>query len=248
MNIKSLFMKITPLPLTLGPRLPAADRSWMTRSKPYKTLRWGWAALLAAALPQASATLILDPGNVTLTGGLATPQTFTLYVDNTSPTPVAVGALDFFIQLGNGQGTSPAITGIDLEHGTVFDGHSSGQTGDPSNSPQLLFFESVKSVGTTLVLQPALNKLATISIVTTGMSQGQLPLLLSVPGVGETAYLSDTASPFPLAMDILSGTLKVVSADPVPDGGSTAALLLAPLLILGCQRCRQTTTRTLVMN
>jgi hypothetical protein len=165
----------------------------------------------------ALAQLTLSVGTPTVVGNSATPQSINLVVNN-GGSPVTVGALDFYIQLGDGAGASPSISSVDLITATGFALNNSGQSSDPNNSAQLQYFGVLKASGAPgsgAVLSSGANTIATVSFVTTGISSGSFPLSVSVAGIGDTTYYTDALIPSALGITINNGTLYI-SAVPEP--------------------------------
>jgi hypothetical protein len=137
---------------------------------------------------------------------------------------LAVGALDLFVQLGDGLGATPRISGVDLIAGTIFQPAHGGQFAFAENGDQLAYHAVTKAAGgggPAIPNGPSL--LATLWIVPAGAAEGvSLSLLLGGTGWGDTAFQSDAASPEPIAIGILNGTLTLV---PEPHGPAAAAAL-----------------------
>ena len=181
----------------------------------------------------AQAALSIDVGLQSVTADTAAPQAIEIYVNNDGG-PTSVGAMDFYIRLGEGTGTAPYISSVDLLSGTIFESDNSGQSADPGNGPQLQFHEVLKASGAGPVLPTGSSLIGTVSFVTAGITSGTYDLLLSVPGVGDTDFYSDAASPSPLGTIVFNGSLDVVT--PIPEASTVFAAVLA-LLVAGLHLC-----------
>ena len=184
----------------------------------------------------AMGALSVDVGTYTLTGDSATPQTIYLSVNN-SGSPITVGALNFYIQLGDGTGTTPYISSVDLLTGTIFASNNSGQSADSGNLPQNQFYGVLKAsgpVGSGPVIPTGLSQLATISFVTTGTPSGTFSL-----SFGSTDYFTDTTSPVGVGLSFTPGELDLAA---VPEPVNVALPIFGGLVALatGCSRwCRR---------
>src|SRR3954453_18955692 len=89
----------------------------------------GWCAL-AALLGTAAgvrATPIVDVGTHNLLGNAA-GQIITLSISDSSPGISRIAGEDFVVQIGNGNGTAPKITSVDIVTGTIFGSNNPGQS------------------------------------------------------------------------------------------------------------------------
>jgi hypothetical protein len=190
----------------------------------------GLLAVLALAFltPRvAMGSVQVDVGTQTVIGNDATPQTIYLFVNN-SGSPVTVGSLDFYIELGSGAGTTPS--------------NNSGQSADPGNESQLQFYSALKASGPSgsgPVIPTGSSQLAAISFVTAGTASGSFALSLS-PTVGTTDYFTDTSSPTGVGLSIVNGTLDVVAV-PEPSNALAAVFMV---LFAGFQTLQLRRTRT----
>jgi hypothetical protein len=173
------------------------------------------------------ALLNVDVGAHSLIADSATPQTIFLSVNNSSGSPITVGALNFFIQLGNGAGTTPFISSVDLLTGTIFS--SGSQAGDSGNGPQSQFYAVLKAGGSGPVIPTGSSQLATISFVTVGTTSGSFSLSLSSSG-GSTDYFTDTTSPTGIGLSFTPGSLDLVA---VPEPVNVALPVFGGLVALG---------------
>lgn len=185
------------------------------------------ALALAFLTPRvAMGSVQVDVGTQTVIGDDATPQTIYLFVNN-SGAPITVGSLDFYIQLGDGTGTTPSISSVDLLTGTIFSAGS--QNGDINNGPQLQFYGVTKASGPGPAIPSGQSQLAAISFVTTGTASGSFSLSLSTSGGGNTDYFTDTSSPTGIGLSLVNGTLDVVA---VPEPVNMALSLFGGLAVL----------------
>ena len=200
------------------------------------------ALALAFLTPRvAMGSVQVDVGTQTVIGNDATPQTIYLFVNN-SGSPVTVGSLDFYIELGSGAGTTPSISSVDLLTGTIFASNNSGQSADPGNESQLQFYSALKASGPSgsgPVIPTGSSQLAAISFVTAGTASGSFALSLS-PTVGTTDYFTDTSSPTGVGLSIVNGTLDVVAV-PEPSNALAAVFMV---LFAGFQTLQLRRTRT----
>ena len=185
-------------------------------------LAWLLAALAFAFLTPrvAMGALEVDVGTHTLIGNDATPQTIYLSIYN-SGSPITVGALDFYIQLGDGTGSTPYISSVDLVSGTIFQGNNLGQSGQGIGS-QLVYYGVAKASGTPgsgPQIPTGQSQLAAISFVTAGTASGSFSLSLN-PSAGTTEYFTDSSSPAGIGLSFMAGTLDVVA---VPEPSNTVA-------------------------
>jgi hypothetical protein len=144
-------------------------------------------------------------------GDSQNPQDIYLNVYN-SGSQIAVGSLNFVIQLGDGTGTTPSISNVDLKTGTIF---SSGLQGaQPGTGEQIGFYGVVTSPA--VDIPQGWSRLATISFVTAGTASGRFDLSLSAlddqgQRVG-TDYFTEQYTPVGLTFS--PGYLNVT---PVPE-------------------------------
>jgi hypothetical protein len=100
----------------------------------------------------------------------------------------AVSGIDFFVQVGDGgaavggDDTGPRITQVDLVSGTIFAGNHTGIFHDPA--PLIWGATTTTSSGSV----SANGVLATLTIDTTGMFEGQFDFVLNPPSTGPTAF------------------------------------------------------------
>ncbi len=116
--------------------------------------------------------LDVDVGTQTLIGNDSTPQAVSFYVNNTSGSPITVGGLDFFIELGTGSGTTPSISSVDLLTDTIFANNNEGQHADSGNGVQLQYYSVVYASAPAPEIPTGSSLLATVSFVTAGTASG----------------------------------------------------------------------------
>ena len=182
-------------------------------------------------LPPLAATLLA--GVATL--GLSAPAWGQLQVDigehhvfgNTANQQVelfvtggaAVSAFDLQLQLGDGTGTTPAITDVDLETGTIFANNNTGQS-QAQSTEQQQFWSIVTQTGSV----PANARLATITFSTVNVSEGTFDLTMTDVAGEDSAFFvtldttgdghPDTVEPVPA--NFIDGLLVVSGSPPPP--------------------------------
>jgi hypothetical protein len=134
----------------------------------------------------------------------------------------AVSGIDFFVQVGDGgttvggDDTGPRITQVDLTIGTIFAGNNTGVFLDPA--PLIWGATTTTQSGSV----SASGVLATLTIDTTGMFDGQFDLILNPASTGPTAF----ADPG-ITTSLIHGSLSIgdlpVSGDYNQDGTVDAA-------------------------
>ena len=180
------------------------------------TLAAGLAALalaLAAATP-ARAQLQIDIGEHHVFGNAGNQQ-IEIFISGGA----SVSAFDLNFQLGDGDGASPAITGVDLQSGTIFANNNTGQTQAQSNAQQQ-FWTIVTQAGSV----PANGRLATITFNTANVSEGTFDLTMTDVAGHDSAFFvtldttgdgqPDTIEP--VAANFIDGVLSVSGSPPPP--------------------------------
>ena len=184
--------------------------------------------------------LVIDAGTHALDGGSASLQTVELWVNNTEASPIAVGSLDFYVQLGNGSGSAPAIANVNLVTGTIFAADNLGQSAFSGNTAQLQYHAVLENStpATHPEIPVGLSKLATLSLDTWGYASGLIELKLMGTDWGDTGYLDPSVSPLAVTTTINNGWLNIT---PVPEPNTTAVvggLLLGTGLMIRRLRTR----------
>ena len=122
-------------------------------------------------------------------------QAIEFFIDNQGASPVSVGALDLVVEIGGGGPVIPfpsvsLSAPVDLVSGTIFQNNNLGNFADGANAPRLqLWSTEYKGAGDPTpppVLQPGLNKIATITFDTTGLNSGSWQLLFSGTTIGDS--------------------------------------------------------------
>jgi len=151
----------------------------------------------------------------------ATPQFIEVLVVNDG-SPVRVASLDFFLQVGDGQGATPAVNSVDLISGTVFDGNNGGQAVYGGNKPQSQYHVVMKAesgAGTGPLIPNGTKKLATVGIITAGAGIGSLSIMLGGTELGDTDFVPDVAdlsSPATLGASVVNRELTLSPPPPPP--------------------------------
>lgn len=131
----------------------------------------------------------------------------------------AVAGLDLFVQIGDGgaaaggDDTGPMITGVDLTTGGIFAANNSGVFLDPT---PLLWGATIATTSGTVA---AAGKLATLTVDTTGLTEGRFDLILNPPATGPTQLAGASTT-------LTNGWLQIgasLGADFSGTGGVTAA-------------------------
>ena len=143
------------------------------------------ASVAAAGLLMASSALATPVINVGINPiqPNSADQLVKIYVSDLISAAVEdLEAADVSVQIGNGNGTAPTITSVDLITGTIFASNNSGQFPAASgNGPQVNYESILNSAPGAYVNANGL--LATIHISTLGVSSGSFKLSL---GAGAT--------------------------------------------------------------
>jgi len=182
-----------------------------------------WCALAAGLLCAArvDATPVVNVGTHNLLAN--TPgQTVTLLISDTTPNSTRLAGEDFVVQLADGNGTAPKITGVDLIHGTIFDGNNDNQrnfTG--GNFPQAQGWGTATDPNNAAAFVDDNGTLATITIDTMGVNSGTFAFSIGAGStrLGPTAFFDDKANTITAA--ITDGTITV------PEPSSVGLLGLA---------------------
>lgn len=154
-----------------------------------------WLTALTLLTCQANAGLRLDVGSPEVVADRTAEQFTEVFIVNDGPA-IQVASLDFAIQIGDGQGTTPGISSVNLVGGTAFDGNYSGPFLFAGNQPQSQYHVVMKAgsgAGTGPWLPSGRSRLATVGIVTAGAGPGTFVLRFSGTAFGDTDFVPDVA-------------------------------------------------------
>jgi hypothetical protein len=149
-------------------------------------------------------------------------QTITLFISDPAPNTTRLAGEDFVVQLADGNGTQPKITGVDLLTGTVFAANNNGQrTFAGGNFPQAQGWGTATDANNAATFVNDNGKLATITIDTTGVNSGTFSFSIGAGStrLGPTSFFNDQANDIPAT--ITDGTITV----PEPSAAGLLALL-----------------------
>ncbi len=195
-------------------------------------------AHLIALCPPAAAGLVirLDPLALTLAPNRP-HQTVAVIAENTGLSPLNLGGLDLCLELGGATPNRPALQGVDLITGTLFESFNPAQVADPGNDPhRQIWYLTLPGLG----LYPELPAapwvtLATLEIDTTGIVTGDFPLNLTGTGLGDTVAYDAFQQPW-IDARLHNDVLHVDSNPPppvrLPDAGASSLTLTFLGLVL----------------
>jgi hypothetical protein len=152
----------------------------------------------------------------------------------------AVDGVDFFLQVADGGPESggsidgPAITGVDIFTGTIFDGNNTGEAGGGQLVPQ--FWQSGTTTDSGTVIADGL--LATATIDTTGFYSHDPITLWDLKLTGTLMGDSSLQSPPPgVSTRITNGSISVGSdVQPIPEPSTLVLLVIGALCLVGWRR------------